>query len=76
MKLAELIRMSRELLKYLSENEARIDDWQYVTLYERFVRLREQKVKHEAAVQQMAKDYKISRASVERIIRRFRKECS
>ena len=40
MKLAELIRMSRELLKYLSENGARIEDWQYVTMYERFVRLR------------------------------------
>lgn len=72
--LAELIRMSRELLKYLSENGARIEDWQYVTMYERFVRLRKEKVKHEVAVQQMAKDYHVSRATVERILQRFRRE--
>ena len=74
MKLAELIRISGGLLKYLSENGARIEDWQYVTLYERFVRLRKEKIKHEAAVQQMAEDYHVSRATVERILQRFRKE--
>lgn len=75
MKLVELLKISCGLLKYLSENDAKIDDWKYLVMYERFKRMRQQKVKHTSAVEQLAKDYNISRASVERIIRRFRKEC-
>lgn len=75
MKLVDFVRISKELLKFLSENEVKLDDWRYVSMYERFVILRAQGVKYVVAVSQLAEEYHTSRATVERVIKRLRKEC-
>lgn len=75
MKVAELIRISRELLKVLSENDVRTGDWKYVKMYDEYRHMRDVGVKYRYAVSILAEEYGISRSKVERIIRRMGKEC-
>jgi len=75
MKVVEIVKIGSELLKILSKNDVRIDDWQYVTMYERFIRMRKEGVKYIVAVNQLAEEYGMSRATIERAIKKFRKEC-
>ena len=75
MKLVELLKMNRGLLRFLADNDARMDDWQYVAIYERFMQMRSEGVKYSVAMDELAADYKISRATIERVIRRLQKDC-
>ena len=65
--------MSAEMLKILSENDGDIDDWKYVPMYREFVRMRQDRVKYNIAIEELAKKNMISKSKTERIIRRFRK---
>ena len=75
MKVAELVKISREVLKLLSENEVRTGDWKYVKMYDEYQRMRANGVKYRAAVVEVAKCYGISRAKAERIISRLGRDC-
>jgi hypothetical protein len=75
MKVVELVSIGRELLKRASENEVRVDDWKYLSLYEEYTRMREKGVKYRYAVAHVANHYNISKSKVERIIRRFGRDC-
>lgn len=75
MKIADLMKFSLDLLKFLSENEVKVDDWRFVAMYERFAQMRKQGVKYAVAVDELAKEYGTSRATVERVIKRLKKEC-
>jgi len=75
MKIADFVKINVGLLKFLSSNEVKVEDWKYVTMYERFVRLRKDGVKYIVAVNQLAEEYGTSRATIERAIKKFRKEC-
>lgn len=74
MKVVELLKIGRELLKVLSENEVRTGDWKYVKMYEEYRRMRDNGVKYRAAVMEAATRHGISRANAERIIKRMGKE--
>lgn len=75
MKVAEIVKLSGEMLKFLSKNEVKIDDWKFISMYERFVRMRKEGVKYIVAVEQLADEYGTSRATIERAIKKFNKEC-
>jgi len=76
MKVVELLKISSPTLKMLSENEVSRHDWRYVQLYEEFLRMRSLGVKYAEAVRMLAKEYGISRATVERIVSRLGRELS
>lgn len=73
MEIAEIVKIGRELLKMLSEYEVRIDDWKYLKMYEEYKRMRSNGVKYRYAIAELASVYHISRANVERIVRRLSK---
>lgn len=73
MEIAEFVRIGQDLLKLLSENEVKIGDWKYVKLYDEYKSMRKHKVKYRYAISELAATHNISRAKVERIIRRFKK---
>lgn len=73
--IADFIKIHIGLLKYLSENDIRVGDWRYVKMYERFTLMRKEGVKYIVAVEQLAEEYGTSRATIERAIKKFRKEC-
>lgn len=75
MKKVELLKILAEGLKMLSENEVMRDDYRYVPMYEAFVNMRSSGVKYRSAVRMLAEEYHVSRATVERIIKRLEGDC-
>lgn len=75
MKVVELLKIGGELLKLMSENDVKRDDYQYVKMYHEYQNMRENGVKYRATIRILAENYQTSRASVERVIRRLSKEC-
>lgn len=75
MKVIELLKIGGEMLKLMSRNEVNRDDWRFVPMYEEFQQMRNNGVKYREAVRILAEDYHISRATVERAIKRLDADC-
>ena len=75
MKVYEMLKLGGEMLKLMSENEVNRDDWRFVPLYEEFRAMRHNGMKYREAVRMLAEDYHISRATVERAIKRLERDC-
>lgn len=75
MKVIELLKIGGEMLKLMSRNEVNRDDWRFVPMYEEFQEMRDKGVKYREAVRMLAEDYHVSRATVERAIKRLEGEC-
>ena len=75
MKVVELLKIGGEMLKLMSRNEVNRDDWRFVPMYEEFQEMRDKGVKYREAVRMLAEDYHVSRATVERAIKRLEGEC-
>ena len=74
MEIAKFVELGQELLKLLSENDVRIGDWKYIKLYDEYRNMRDNGIKYRYAVAHLAATHNISRAKVERIIRRLSKD--
>lgn len=75
MKVIELVKISIELLKTLSKSGGSIDDWRYVPMYEEFQHMRHAGIKYRSVVDMLASEYKVSRSTVERVVKRLSKDC-
>ena len=75
MKVIELLRIFREPLKMMSESDVMRDDWQYVDMFEQYVTMRKCRVKYREVIRVLSYEYKVSKSTVERIIRRLSKDC-
>lgn len=75
MKRVELLKIMAEGLKKLSQNDVMRDDYRFVPMYEEFKMMRHNKVKYREAIRMLSEDYHVSRATVERIIRRLDGDC-
>lgn len=75
MKVIELLKLAAETLKLMSKHEVNRDDWRFVPMYEEFQTMRSNGVKYRECVKTLASDYHVSRATVERAIKRLEGEC-
>ena len=75
MKVVELLKIGGELLKLMSENDVKRDDYQFVKMYHEYLNMRSSGVKYRAVIQMLSEEYHISTATVERTIRRLSREC-
>lgn len=75
MKVVELLKLGGEVLKLMSRNDVLRDDWRFVPMYEEFQEMRSKGVKYRECIRMLAEDYHISRATVERAIKRLERDC-
>ena len=75
MKVVELLKIGKELLKMMSENDVKRDDYKFVKMYQEYLTMRKNGVKYRATIQMLSEEYSTSKASVERAIRRLSKDC-
>jgi hypothetical protein len=73
MKVVELLKIGSEVLKLMSENDVKRDDYKYVKMYQEYLNMRKSGVKYRVVIQMLADEYDTSRASIERAIRRLSK---
>lgn len=70
---AKLVEISAEMMKILSKYDIRIQDYTFLPLFAEYERMTQNGHKISYIVALLAEEYKISEASVYRILRRFRK---
>ena len=71
MKVVELVKISRELLKLLSKHDVRLNDWRYVRMYEEYKTMRSNGIKYRECVRVLAEENDVSQATVERVVKRL-----
>jgi hypothetical protein len=74
MKVVEILQIGRELLKMMSENDLRVNDYMFVGMYHEYEFLRGEHEKYNTIISRLSNKYRISQSKVKRIIRRFEKE--
>lgn len=70
---ADLVKISCEILKILSKYDIRVDDYVYIDLYSDYLNMAFDNQKTSYIVSVLAEKYNIGEASVYRILRRFKK---
>lgn len=73
MKAYEFIKISREIMKMMSECDIKSKDYSYIPMYEEYLLMRADKEKYKYTIAVLSFKYNISQSSVIRIIRRFEK---
>ena len=71
MKVAKLLKISMAMLKLLSENGIKVDDYRYVDAYYDFLNMRDNHIKHRSAIKMIADDLNVSERTLERVFKRL-----
>lgn len=71
MRIAKLLKISIGMLKLLSENGIKMDDWQYVGAYEEFLNMRDNRIKYRSAIKMLAEENHVSERTLERVFKRL-----
>jgi len=75
MKVVELLEIGGKMLKLMSENDVNRDYYRFVPMYHEFNNMRDAGIKYREAVRMLAEDYKTSKTSIERAIKKLSQEC-
>lgn len=75
MKVTELLKISCEALKLMSENGIYLDDYKYVSAYEQFLRMRSFGIKYRSAISMLAEERHIGERTLQRAFKRLAREC-
>lgn len=75
MKVTELLKISRESLKLMSENGIYLDDYKYVDAYEQFLTMRSFGMKYRSAITMLAEERHIGERTLQRAFKRLSQEC-
>lgn len=75
MKVIELLKISNEALKLMSQNGIYLDDYKYVEAYEQFLRMRMFGVKYRAAIRLLSEERGVGERTLQRAFNRLSKEC-
>ena len=74
MKIVELVKISTETLKMMSNSGIRTEDYRHVEMYEEYCSMRTAKEKFRYIMAFLAEKYKLSESSVKRIVKRLSSE--
>ena len=76
MKIIEIVKINRELLKNLHAAGVRMEDTEYINLYADYHKLKENGEKVSYIVAVLADRYDISERTVYSLVKRFNSECN
>lgn len=76
MKIIEIVKINRELLKNLHTAGVRMEDTEYINLYADYHKLKENGEKVSYIVAVLADRYDISERTVYSLVKRFSSECN
>lgn len=74
MKIVELVKISKESMKLMSDFDIKTSDWRFLDLYEKYQEMKSRKEKFRYIIAILSEKYNISESSVKRIIKRFSNE--
>ncbi len=74
MKIVELVKISMEALKMMSDSGIRTEDWQHVKMYEEYQTMRGNCEKFRYIIAYLAEKYHMSESSIKRVVKRLSRE--
>ena len=74
MKVTELLKISTCVLEMMARNGILRDDYRYLSAYEAYRNMRRNRVKHYAAILELAEELGVSTRTLERAFKRLSKE--
>ncbi len=74
MKVVELVKISREAMKMMSNSGIKAEDWQHIELFDEYQTMRGNRDKFRYVIVFLSEKYRLSESSVKRIVRRFSRE--
>lgn len=74
MKVIDLLRIERESLKVMSDCGLKVEDYEYIAMYEEYRHRRSNNEKYRYVIMCLSMKYHISESKVKRIIRRLEGE--
>ena len=74
MKVAELVKISMEALKMMSNSGIKIEDWQHIEMYEEYMDMRKNCEKFRYIMAYLAEKYKTSESTIKRVVKRLSRE--
>ena len=76
MKRVKIVEIGLELLKLMSYNDLKLEDYRFIGMFYEYEFLRSEREKYSVVIDTLATKYKVSHSKVKRIIRRLGKEVS
>jgi DNA-binding MarR family transcriptional regulator len=74
MKVVKILEIGRDLLKFMSDNGLRRDDYLFIGMYHEYEYRRRMHEKYAVMIEELADKYKVSETTVKRLIRRLSRE--
>lgn len=74
MKVVELVKISSEAMKVMSDSGIRTEDWRFVRMYEEYVEMRQRREKFRYIIACLSERYGISESTVKRVVGRMSRE--
>lgn len=73
MKTHEILSIHEKLLKTMSDNGIKLEDYKYIQAYDSFINMRGNKVKYRTAIEMLSRENHVSERTLERVIKRLSK---
>jgi len=73
MEIISLLKLGENILELMSKNDIKVTDYKYISMYDKYVKLREEHCKYWYVIKILSEEYKISESAVCRLIRKFSK---
>ena len=71
---AELVKINKKPMGLMSKLELKASDYKFISLYDKFERMKAKGEKYLYAINVLAEEFGISESSVKRLIRKFSRE--
>ena len=70
----ELVKISIETLKMMSNSGIKMSDWKFVEMYEEYIEMRKRREKFRYIIAHLAEKYTTSESSIKRVVKRLSRE--
>ena len=70
----ELVKINRISMEMMSKHDIKLNDWQYVKMYEEYLSMRQMRDKFRYIIAHLAEVYGVSESSVRRVVKRLSQE--
>ena len=74
MKVVDLVKISKEALKMMSNSGIKTEDWQHIEMYEEYVSMRKNREKFRYIIAYLAEKYNTSESTIKRVVKRLSRE--
>ena len=74
MKVVDLVKISKEAMKMMSNSGIKTEDWRHIEMYEEYEDMRKNGEKFRYIIAYLAEKYKMSESTIKRVVKRLSRE--